>query len=84
MARGTVSTLYTKTVTLPSGFRRIQHATIVPYASGNATVAKSAGICGVYSYDSTSITFFSIPVNIFGTGGGEGCSFLYDVSLQMN
>jgi hypothetical protein len=84
MARGAASTLYTKTVTLPSGFRRIQHATIVPYAAGNATVAKSAGICGVYSYDSTSITFFSIPVNIFGTGGGEGCSFLYDVSLQMN
>ena len=88
LARGASNKLYQKSIELPSGVRRVQHAVITPYANGVIAQALSAGTAGIFSIGYTagkpsSIVFYAIPTNLNGTGGTEGCAYMYDICLQM-
>lgn len=87
MARGAPNTLYKITVALPVGTTRVQHALVCPYANGIDNQALSAGQCGVFSLDAavnpTVITLFAIPTNANGSGGTEGCNYMFDILCKM-
>lgn len=88
-ARGSVGSLYTRSIALPLGARRLLSYAITPFAGGVDSQARSAGFCGVLNENyalgvPTSLDFFMIPTNLNGTGGGEGCNYRVSVTLQMN
>lgn len=68
-----------KTITLPAGVRRVQHATISPYVNGNVNLIGTAGTCGVYSISTTQVVFYWLAGSNY-----QGLNFQYDISLQMN
>jgi hypothetical protein len=68
-----------RTITLPLGVRRVQHAVISPYAVGNVNLIGTAGVCGVYTISTTEVVFYWLPGSNY-----QGMSFQYDICLQMN
>lgn len=75
--------IYYREVILPIGVRRVQSVMISSDAKGSVNVALTDGGCGKFTDTPEKVVFWMKSTAAFGTGGGEGCHYTYNISLQM-